>query len=511
MKTKNQFSLIFAAVRGADAPELAADGVDQMPFEQLSELSKAIQANEGVTDIAALQAGGALQVQSLESQLALLTFQEKHIRFWKDLGVQKAFSTLEEYTVQDGYGTEGGAVGQMENPEEGDPDFRRAFAVVKYIRTLWKVADVIGFTRTITDAEIIAVQGAMLRALRIGERMLFFGDSAMIPAAFDGIIKTILTYGTSDHVRDMRGATISEAVMRDAAQLIADNMGTATTAYCGFSVQTAIDQLLYAGGANNNVRLIQNPNQLPGDGLVALGHGINAMRTSFGTFEIKPDIFFNPETWDVPKIKDPSTPTALIEGATSAKAPATPTIAVSVDAPTVAGSLWSATSGDSGGRVAGAYRYRVCAVNQYGKSAACAASGAQTVAAGGALTVAITSGGGSYAPTAYEIYGETAPASGIYRWITTVTAAAASYQDKNLYLPGTGMMLVVDNTTVGEMRTMALSQLAPMHKVQYAKIAPYKWGTTNLYVVPKWYAPLRYVLIRNIGVNRKTANPVLDL
>ena len=129
----------------------------------------------------------------------------------------------------------------------------------------------------------------------------------------------------------------------------------------------------------------------------------------------------------------------------------------------------------------------------------------------GALTITITAGGGSYPATAFEIYGETAPASGIYRYQATVKASVASYQDKNVDLPGTSQAVLVDNTTNGELRTMALSQLAPMHKVEYAKVAPYRWGTVNFYITPKWYAPLKYVQFKNIGVSKATTSPLLDL
>lgn len=482
------------------------EGYGESPANEVEELIKALQAHEGETDIANLSQGGALQVQSLESTLALLTFQQKHFKFYKDIGTVKGFSTLEEYSVQDGYGPEGGFVSQMENPEEGDPDMRRAYAVMKYIRTLWKTSDVLPLTKTISNAEVIATQAAVMRALRITEKSLFFGNSAMVPQSFDGIIKTIEDNGTTDHIFDLRGASLSEANMRDGAQLIHDNYGTPTDLYLSTAVQTGVDQLV--GTTANNARLNIEAVSTQ-SGLIALGHGVTQMRTSYGNFNFKPDIFLGQESWGVPKIKNPAAPSALIEGATSAKAPATPSHSVAINAPTVSGSLWAASG--SGGRIAGTYKYRIVAVNQYGKSAADAADAGSAVAANGALTITITAGAGAYAATSFEVYGETTPASGVFRYITTVTAAAASYQDKNEYLPGTGISVLVDNTTTGELRTMALSQLAPIHKVEYAKIAPYRWGTVNFYIVPKWYAPLRYVLFRNIGVSKATQSPIIDL
>jgi hypothetical protein len=482
----------------------AWEGVGETPFEEVQNLTKAIQAHEGVTDIADLSGGGALQVQSLETSLALLTWQEKHIKLYKDIGVQKAYSTLEEYSVQDGYGTEGGFVGQMENPEEDDADLRREYAVIKYIRTLWKASDVVQYTKTITNAELVQVQAAQLRALRIVERNLFFGDSDKIPQSFDGLERTIATKASTDHIFDMRGGNLTESNMKEAAELITANFGVPTKMYTSLGVQTAISNIL----GTSAQRL--NQDQIKGTGAITLGHKVVEMATPFGNFTFEPDIFINPESQGVPKIKDPTTPSSLIEGATSTKAPAMPSLAIAVNAPTVAGSLWAASG--SGGAIAGVYNYRVCAINQYGKSVACAQV-SETVAASGALTLTITAGSGAYAATAFEIYRETAPSSGIIRYLTTVksTGATTTYQDLNENLAGTSKAFLLDMTSVGDLRTMTLSQLAPMHKVNYAKIAPYKWGTVNFYVVPKWYAPLRMVMFKNIAVSKETTSPLIDL
>jgi len=489
---------------GISSNAQAFDGYGEANAAEVSDLIKALQAQEGVTDVAALTGGGALQPQSLETQLAMLTFSEKHIKFFKDIGIQKAFSTLEEYSVQDGYGTEGGFVGQLENPEEDDGEFRRQFAVVKYIRQMWRVADVLQYTRQITDAEVINVQAAMMRALRVTEKTLFFGDSNIIPSSFDGLRKTILSNGSSEHVIDLRGAPLNEFVMKQAAELIGSNYGTPTKMYTSLSTQTTIDNIMDV----SKQRL--NQESVAGSGLVALGHSVSEMRTSYGNFKFEPDIFINPESQAVPKIKDPSNPGQFIEGATSAKAPATPTFTLTPISAGATGSLWK-SSGD-GGAIAGAYKYRIAAINQYGKSTA-AAQQSVTVAATGAVDIAITSGGGSYAPTAYEIYRETTPGSGVIMLLTTIkmTASPMTYRDLNADLSGCSQSFLVDITTVGDLRTMALAQLAPMHKQEFAKIGPYRWGTVNFYATPKWYAPLRFVMFKNIGVSKLIRNPLVDL
>lgn len=481
----------------------------QTPIDEVNQLVKALQANDSITDIANLQGGGALQPQSLETTLAMLTFQEKHLKFYKDIGTQKAFSTLEEYSVQDGYGTEGGFVDQIENPLEGDPDFRRKFAFVKYIRTMWRVPDVLSMVRQITSAEVLSVQAAVMRALRVIEKTLFFGDSDLLSQSFDGLQKVITNEATTDHIVDLRGGDPTEQSLRIAAELISSNYGTATSLYLSNGAQSKIDLLINLA---NNVRVMQPQMTQTQSGLVALGHTITEMRTSFGNFAFKPDIFLNIEGQGVPKIKDPSNPANLIEGATSTQAPATPVFTLSASAGATAGSKWVSSGEPS---LAGSYRYRVVAVNQYGKSQAAAVQ-LTTSVAGRSVAVKITSGGGSYAPQHYEVYRSptAGSAAGTERYMTSIKKAATTVttlSDLNEWLPGTSRMFLVDNSVVGENRTMAFSQLAPVHKTEFAKIGPYRWGNVNFYGVPKWYAPLRFVMFKNVGVVQQNRNPLVDL
>ena len=80
----------------------AWNGVGSAGSGDIALLQKALEAQQGITDIANLQSVGALQPQSLEGTLALLTHSEKHLTLWRDIPKGNAFSTLEEYSVQTG-------------------------------------------------------------------------------------------------------------------------------------------------------------------------------------------------------------------------------------------------------------------------------------------------------------------------------------------------------------------------------------------------------------------------
>ena len=114
----------------------AYSGYGEASQNDVHDLIKALEAQQGVTDIANLQSVGALQPQSLEGTLAKLTFSEKHLTLWRDIPKGVASSTLEEYSVMTGYGQEGGWVGQMESPLEGDPTGKRKFAETKFLRDM---------------------------------------------------------------------------------------------------------------------------------------------------------------------------------------------------------------------------------------------------------------------------------------------------------------------------------------------------------------------------------------
>lgn len=479
--------------------------------ERVADLLKAMVAQEGVTDYASLRGAGSLMPQSLETSMIALTWGMEEIKLWKQIGIQKAFSTVEEYVKQEGYGeadATGGAVQQMENPVDADPEMARGVLRIKFMRQMWRVGDVLMNVRTITNAETLAVQASMMRLIRGVERQLFFGNSAMVPEQFDGMLKAITDLGTTnnDNYVDLRGVNISETAMRQAAEVIRINYGAPKRMYLSTGTQNTIDQLL---SGSSFQRIEQN--QLPASGEMSLGWTIKKMRTSFGTFDFEPDIFLSVESQGVPMVKNPTTG-VLQEGATSTQAPAIPTLAAGAVAPVVAGSLWAASG--SGGRIAGSYVFRVVAINRFGKSRASVAASA-TVAATGAISLTITEGGGAYPATAYEIYATPAPTltSAAVKLMTTVavTGVSQTVRDMNVNLPGTGVAFLVDDTSVGDHRVFAFKQILPVHRTSYAKVAPYNWGTTSLYGAPVWYAPRRIVVFKNIGVGARYRNENLDL
>lgn len=484
--------------------QIGGEGFGYTERDQLAMLTKALEANEGITDIDGMTDFQSLQVQSLETTLAMLTATDKKLTLWRDIPKGSASSTIEEYAAQFGHGQDnGGWVQQMENPEEADPQFSREFSVIKYNRQMWKFSDVAGMVKTITPAETKSKQSASMRAMRAYARSLYSGDADLVAESIDGFQKVIENNGSSDHVFDMRGSNPTKRNFDDAAELIIANFGNVEGIglYCSPGGISAINQI-----AATNFR--QEQTQFGSKGEYSIGGKVTAIDTPWGSIVPKNDIFLagEYEGKGVPKIQNPANPKVLIEGATNASAPGTPSLAIAIDAPTVTGSLWAAT----GTRPAGTYGYRVAAGNRFGLSAACAEETA-AVAAAGALTLTITAGTGT--TTYYEIYSEAVAGSGEYRLLKRIpkTGATDDYQDLNEDIPGTTRMFLLDLTTVGEERTFLLKRLAPMFSQEFARIGHYRWGTVSLYATPQYYAPLRFVMFKNVPVNIASVSDYLNI
>jgi hypothetical protein len=451
--------------------------------------------------------GGVLTMQSLEGMLADLTLNANDFTFWQDCNKIKAYSTVEEYDQQIGLGiSDGGFVGQMENPEFRDPDFRKQIAIAKFMSEGWQLADVAEATNTVIDQRTRVQRSAMNRLLRNLNINMYSGDSTMVSKSFDGIAKTI-SGQSADQVRDMRGGSVSMDTFNVSGQLITEGNGHVENAkiYVSPAGLQNLSKIIESGASSTGDRKIVEM----GSGGVTIGGKITGIMTAYGSMMPRMDklLGLSYESKQVPQYYNQVTG-LWTEGATSDKAPSMPAIALT-EQTGVTGSLFSAGTVRPSGVT---YSYRVVAKNEYGRSVACASATAGAVAAGGSVTITITPFAGdssSKLPSCFEIYSEKVAGSGTFRYLTTVAADSLSevtYVDINTYIPGTARMFVIDQTSAGEDRVMAFSQLLPIHNTDLAKIGRYSQGLINMYGVPKYYKPNVLVEIRNIGVDQSSTN-----
>jgi len=475
----------------------------------VEDLRKALESPSGYTDLYTTP-GGAITMQSLEGMLVDLTLNMNDFTLWQDMNKVKAFSTVEEYDQQIGHGINyGGFVGATENPEFRDIDIQKKIAVVKFMSEGWLVSDVAEATRRIIDERTRQQRSAMIRLLRNLNMAMYDGNSSWIPKSIDGLAATI-SDESSQQTKDMRGANLSMSTFNLMGQLITEGNGAVENAkiYSSPAGMQNLSTIIESGAASTGDRKIV---EMGKDG-VTIGGKITGIMTAYGMMQPRMDKLLGLayESKSVPKYKNNETG-SWVEGATSDKAPSMPTIALANNAG-VTGSLFSAgTVRPSGVK----YNYRVVARNEYGRSmASVAVESTDVIAAGGAVTITITPApgdSGSKLPTCFEIYSEKVGGSGVYRYMHTVAAAtnpltAVTYQDINTYIPGTARMYIVDQTQVGEQRTMAFSQLLPIHNTDLAKTFRGIQGLINLYGTPKYYKPNVLVEIRNIGVEQSNVN-----
>jgi hypothetical protein len=480
--------------------------------EQLDSLSKALLAPGSADDLygTSQTPGGVLTNQSLEGMLANLTLKEQDYTLWHDINKIKAFSTVEEYDQQIGIGiNDGGFVGQMENPEFRDPDFQKQVAIVKFMSEGWQVADVQEATNTIVDVRTRQQRAAMGRLLRNLDMALYNGDSSMIPKSIDGISK-IISGQTSEQVRDMRGGNLTMNTFNLMGQLITEGNGYVENSkiYVSPAGLQNLSKIIESGAASTGDRKIVEM----GQNGITIGGKISNIMTTYGMMVPRMDkvLGLAYESRQVPQYYNQATGT-WTEGATSDKAPSVPSIELTNNASTTGSYFAAGIVRPSGVK----YNYRVVARNEYGRSIGCASvESTDVVAAGGSVSIAITpnpSDSGSKLPTCFEIYSEKVGGSGTFRYLTTVAAAtnplsAVTYVDKNDYIPGTARMFIVDQTSAGEDRVMAYSQLLPIHNTDLAKTGRFTQGLINLYGVPKYYKPNILVEIRNIGIDQSNSN-----
>jgi len=501
---------ILALLQGTGGLSDSQNGIDSMSLSQVQELSKALLAPESVNALYQ-DAGGVIAKQSLENTLASLTLNANDFTFWQDVNKTNASSSVHEFDQETGSGiSDGGFVNQMENPEFRDPDFEKKIVIMKYLSEGWTVGDVEMNVASIIERKAFAQKAAMLRLMRNVDMAMYRSNSAWVPKAFDGLEATIAGQ-SSDQVRDLRGGNLTMSVFNTSAQLIMEGNGQPDNSrvYMSPAAVTNLHNIIEQSAEGQLVR----KNTTMGAAGQTIGGNIGRIMTSFGSMTPRIDklLGLSYEARGVPVYYDRNTGTSK-EGATSEKAPSIPTVTLANNTGVTGSNFSASTTRPSGVK----YNYRVAAMNEYGRSvASVSVESSAAVAAGGAITLTITPNqldAGSKLPTCFEIYSEKVSGSGDFKYLYTVPAnssnslTAVTYQDKNDYIPGTARMFIVDQTTAGESRCMAMSQLLPIHNVNLAKIGRFEQGLINLYVAPIYYRPNVLIEIRNIGIEQARQN-----
>ena len=478
-------------------------GFGEASMDDVNALNKALSAGElrgGAVEGQINASGTPLKVESLEKTLKVLTYKANNIVFWKDMPVLPAYNTVEEYNKQISYGHDdiGAFTNEGELPEETDSTFVRESQLVKYMGTVRQVTHQMTLVNTnIGDIVNKYSEDGTLWILRQLEQHLFSGNSNLVSQQFKGFwvqqmedFTSEIEWLDSDFVVDCRGYTLDQVYANQASATIAINFGFATDLYASPQAMADFVDTFY-------------PKQRLGVdiGKSRVGLEVTEFVSQNGPIDLKQDVFLQPK---------PALTTAV--AATGAKAPAAP-LADGVAPIAAVGATAANTKWDAG--TAGDYLYAVRACNRYGKSAITVLSASPTtIVTNGAVDLKFTAGSGAFAPTYFEILrsdeGATAGASTKYYHLFDISAtqlaagynggAAGVVRDLNRYLPNTTKGLMIERT----LEVLSFKQLAPLMKMDLARLGPAIRFMILLYGTPILYAPRKIVTFINIGSTIKT-------
>lgn len=430
------------------------DGGGLASMNEVEALNKALSAGYG-SDVAGLTGGGALRVQSLDKTLKAVVQDNKHFSLFNKLPKPKATATVDEWTEQSGVG---GFLGGSTNSELGiiqdaTGEYARRVGFVKYLMTKRSVSLVQSIQGNIVDAEALEQRNGAKQLLTDAEFLAFEGDSAVVPTEFDGIYAQIKSLGSSDHIIDAGGASISSiAAVTDAAAIIGGygNFGTPTDLFISPMV-----------GADLDINLDPAYRVPLAAGQEAkLGTPVRGIVTAQGNVAVNRDVFIRDGNMQVPfELRGGNH--AAIAAANNFK-PASVTCDASG---TATDSAFASTH-------AGNYYYAVAGINKDGQSVV-VKSEQIAVSAGKKVTITIApSTAGT--ETGYVIYrsrlngtDETADFREMAR-IPKAASGSTVYTDLNRDIPGTTKAYLL-NMLAGD-EAIAWRQLMPMIRFPLATV-----------------------------------------
>ena len=455
------------------------------------DLQKALSAgyNYGVTDQAG---GGAFRVESLESSLKVLSFTEQNIRLWKNLPKMPAFNTVEEYNQLTAYGDNSNAfIPEAVMPETQDSNYSRKVALVKFLGTTRVVSHVMTMVRS-AHGDVVALENknGILWLLQQIERSLFWGNNTLtagysnVSGGKEGIEWAGLEAQIDPTmIIDAKGGSLTEGILEDACELIAEQFGRASCLYTPYKVASDFSKTFFP----------KERALLPtASGGYAAGSVINTFASQFGNIDILSDVFLT---------KNRKATGLAPSAATSANAPQTPA-SISPDS-TAYNSAQIGAWKNPGTRY-----YKATAVNRFGESAATAASSGLVVSSGDVsagnsslLTITNPASMSGLVPDYFNVYACDVSSTGSFYYLFSVAAASVTASATTTYTDTGLYMTVVSTCYLGQMdnEVLAFKQLAPLMKMDLAVIGPAIRWMILLYGTLVMYAPRKWVRIINVG------------
>lgn len=439
-----------------------------------------------------------LKAESLEQSLRLLEFRTQDIKLWNAIPKLTAYNTVEEFLQLSSYGQQrGGFYDEGELSDVEDSQYIRRSEKVKYMQITGEVTMQAQMVRSFVDAMRKETENKMMWILRLVNSNLTKGDSEIIPQQFNSIFKqhasvgagvdflypTFEQYYNSGVVIDLRGKSLKQTDVEDAAVRVDANYGNVDSLFAPTTVLSNLSKDYY-----KDQRILMDASK--GFSGTA-GVNIKSVSTTLGDVALMADKFMK---------SDPSKTLAF--PSTSVKSPSAPT--------TVAVALAADLNVKYSGIELGNVFYAVSALNRYGESNLTVFATPVTLAAGQRPDITITPGPSAIPASGYVVYRtelttNPTPAGLEFFPIFKVSvgqvaagfngAAAGIVGDVGYFLPNT------DEAFITEMIEDVLSfkQLAPMSKLDLAVLSMSRRFITFLFGTPQLYTPKKLVRFINVG------------
>ena len=466
------------------------------------ELMKAMSAGQitGRDTTGQLLTQEPLKAESLEKTLKLLEYRAKDIKLFNLLPKLTAYNTVEEFLQLASYGAQrGGFYDEGELSDVEDSRYIRRAELVKYMQVTGEVTMQAQMVRSYVDAMRQEVENKMMWIMRLANKSLTSADSDIVPQQFNSIYKQHASIGTtqdflystfedyynSDVVIDLRGKSLKQGDLEDAAVRVDNNFGNISHICAPTTVISAFakdyyetQRIMLNGGFNGAIDTVPK-----------------VISTTLGDVQIVADKFMKAEP-----SKKTSTPS------TSTKAPGAPTI----NSVQLAADDNSKFTQDEVGNVF----YAVAAVNRYGESNLTVHQTPITLAVGQSVDLTFVAGVSAIGATGYVIYRTkvttvSTPTDLEFYPIFSVSEANRAngfnggtigvIRDRGYFLPDTEQAFMTEISD----EVLSFKQLAPISKLDLAVQSMSRRFITFLFGTPQIYAPKKIVRFINVGKTYK--------
>ncbi|ELK5289382.1 hypothetical protein Q6670_004050 [Salmonella enterica] len=263
---------------------------------EFEELTKALQASNYQTDVATLEQGGALGVQSLDTAMKTVIQENEHFVLFNRLAQSNAINIVDEYSRQNSIG---GWLGGSTNTQMGvvraaQGEYKREVGFVKFLMTLRQVGYVLNIGKNIAEPVAVEERNGALQLLTDANYLLYHGNSAASPTQYDGVL-TILEDALandeipSENVQDMNGKALDSIDAMSKVQTSVASYGSwgnSTDIFLPFSVQHDLNMNLDAA-----YRWTPQGQNTP-----VIGGQVDGIRLTKGVLKTNVDTFIQDET-----------------------------------------------------------------------------------------------------------------------------------------------------------------------------------------------------------------------